>query len=149
MTVDHLMAAAIGFVVCELLHMTSSRNRHALARLRRVVRRKQQPARLASGGNFNPPPTHDKPPAPPAPQAAPERNDRAGWHPLPGQRLEYKASGFYIVPAGAGAQAMHAYQLYNPEGVICATGPFLDGLQAMGERMAADRAAFNPRKAAA
>lgn len=141
---DHLTAAALGFVVCELLHLASSRNRHALARLRRLVQRKQQRAgKVNPAGNVNPPPTHAKPPAPPAPYAAPTRSDRAGWVALPGNRLEYGSSGFYVELAPK-APVMHAYQLYSPEGVIFATGPYLEGVQVIGEKMAADRAAFAP-----
>lgn len=78
-----------------------------------------------------------RPSAPPA-----QDSTRAGWFPMPGNRLEYKATGFYVQ-----LQADHpaaAYQLFTPEGHRVAYAPFLLQVQECGEKMAADREAFTP-----
>lgn len=76
---------------------------------------------------------------------------RAGWFPMPGgTRLEYGASGFYIELQPQ--ERFNPYQLYTPEGHNIAGGPFLDQVQLVAERMAADRRAFEldtPRKGGA
>lgn len=65
------------------------------------------------------------------------------WHALPGQRMELGATGWAITLSTA--LGAHPYTLHTPEGTVHAVASHLQPLKDLGERLAAERAEFEPR----
>ena len=79
------------------------------------------------------------PPAPPAPEPAPE--PASTWQAMPGGRLELRASGFYI-QAHFGLGSHPYFALTSPENRELAWSVNLSQLKDLGERLAAEREEF-------